>query len=37
MIPLQQGVDAIAINTAGWAMLIGGLLVTAAWLAKLYR
>lgn len=39
MVPLEAagGVDALAINTAGWAVTLAGLGLTLAWTYYLYR
>jgi hypothetical protein len=37
MIPLQETVDPVAINTAGWLVGLGGIALTAIWLNYLYR
>lgn len=36
-LPLQESVNAGAVSAAGWIVGLGGLAVTAAWLAYLYR
>lgn len=37
MIPLQETVNTGAVGAAGWIVGLGGLAITAAWLAYLYR
>mgnify|MGYP000518941933 FL=1 len=36
-VPLQEGVQPGLINAAGFVILVGGLLLTAFWLNRLYR
>jgi hypothetical protein len=36
-VPLQEGVQEVVIDGAGWALLVGGIALTALWLRSLYR
>lgn len=37
MIPLQESVNAAAVDVGGWVIFLGGLVATAAWYAYLTR